>query len=123
MTASGRDSSSSSSYYVLDHCDIAAKSGATIASGAIYLGRPWEPYARVAVQDTTMSDIINSKGWSEWSTTSPNTADVVFGEYGNSGAGASGTRSYETKLSAAIEITAILGSSYASASYVDTSYL
>ncbi|KAF1357014.1 carbohydrate esterase family 8 protein [Delphinella strobiligena] len=123
VTASGRSSSSSASYYVLDNCDIAAKKGATIAAGAIYLGRPWESYARVAVQDTSMSDIINAKGWAEWSTTSPNTGNVVFGEFGNSGDGASGERAFETKLSAAIGITSILGSSYASAAYVDTSYL
>lgn len=124
MTASGRPSSSDASYYVFDGCDIAAKSGASVASGAYYLGRPWAEYARVAFQDTSMTDVINSKGWSEWSTSEPNTEDVTFAEYNNSGAGSEGTRaSFASKLSSKIAITSILGSSYASASYVDTSYL
>ncbi|GAB7348588.1 hypothetical protein MBLNU459_g6972t1 [Dothideomycetes sp. NU459] len=124
VTASGRASSSSSSWYVLDHCSIAAASGNTVPSGAYYLGRPWEAYARVTVQDTSMTNVINSAGWSEWSTSEPNTADVTFREYGNTGAGASGTRaSFSAKASAALSISSILGSSYASATYVDTSYL
>lgn len=71
-----------------------------------------------------MTDVINSAGWSEWSSSSPNTADVTFDEFGNTGAGASGTRaSFAAKATAALAITEILGSSYASAAYVDTSYL
>jgi hypothetical protein len=43
-------------------------------------------------------------------------------EYGNIGAGASGTRaSFSTKLSSPLPISAILGSSYTS--WVDTSYI
>lgn len=124
VTASGRDSSSNPSYYVLNNCTIAAQTGNTVPSGAYYLGRPWEQYARVAVQDTSMTDVINSKGWSEWETSEPNTEDVSFGEYDNTGAGSEGTRaSFATKLSSPVEITSILGSDYASASWVDTSYL
>ena len=124
MTASGRASSTDTSFYVLNKCTIAAKSGVTVAKGAYYLGRPWGAYARVAVQDTTMTDVINAKGWSVWSTSDARTSDVTFAEYGNTGAGASGTRAtFATKLSAAKKITDILGSSYASASYVDSSYL
>ena len=87
-----------------------------------YLGRPWTEYARVVFQYTTMSNVINSAGWEKWSSSSPNTADVLFGEYDNSGAGSQGTRaSFATKLSSPIAITTILGSDYAN--WVDTSYL
>lgn len=124
VTASGRASSSDASIYVLDHCNIAAYSGNTVPSGAYYLGRPWEDYARVVVQDTSMTNVINSAGWSDWSSSEPNTNHVTFEEYGNTGAGASGTRaSFSKKISAAVTIESVLGSSYASASYVDTSYL
>lgn len=71
-----------------------------------------------------MSAVINSAGWSEWSSTEPNTEDVYFGEYGNTGAGAEGTRaSFATELTAAVSISTILGSSYTSAGYYDASYL
>lgn len=105
-------------------CSIAAASGQSVADGAYYLGRPWTEYARVVFQYTTMTDVINSAGWIEWSTSEPNTEDVLFGEYGNAGAGASGTRaSFAEELSAAISIDTILGSDYTSAGYYDASYM
>ena len=78
MTASGR-SSDDSGYYVINNSTVAAASGATVADGAMYLGRPWEDYARVVFQLTSMTDIINSAGWSEWSSSEPNTEHVTFG--------------------------------------------
>ena len=68
-----------------------------------------------------MTSVINSAGWTQWSSSTPNTDHVTFEEYGNTGAGAAGTRKYETALSAPIAITAILGSGYTS--WVDTTYL
>ena len=124
VTASGRASSTDKSYYVLDTCNIAAKSGQSVTKGTYYLGRPWGAYARVAVQDTTMTDVINSAGWSEWSTSDARTSDVTFAEYDNTGSGASGTRAkFSTKLAAKLAISDVLGTSYASATYVDSSYL
>jgi len=121
ITASGRTSSSSSSYYVINNSKVQGTSS-SVGSGTSYLGRPWSQYARVAFQDTSMTDIIAAAGWTEWSTSSPNTGNVVFEEYGNTGAGASGTRaSFATKMSSALTISGILGSSYTS--WVDTSYL
>ena len=124
VTASGRASSTDKSYYVLDTCNIAAKSGQSVTKGTYYLGRPWGAYARVTVQDTTMTDVINSAGWSEWSTSDARTSDVTFAEYDNTGSGASGTRAkFSTKLAAKLAISDVLGTSYASATYVDSSYL
>lgn len=109
---------------VQNNCDVAAASGQTVPSGAYYLGRPWSAYARVVFQETSMSDVINSAGWTQWSTASPNTATAYFGEYDNTGAGASGTRaSFATKLNAPVSIETILGSEYESAGYYDASYM
>ena len=99
---------------------MAAKSGETVSSGAYYLGRPWEPYARVVFQETSMTDVINSAGWVEWSS-SVSTANVVFEEYDNTGAGASGTRSIGKKISSPLSVSTILGSDYSS--WVDTAYI
>jgi pectinesterase len=121
ITANGRSSSSDVSYYVIDSSTVAATSGASVSSKSVYLGRPWSEYARVCFQETSLSSIINSAGWTEWSTSEPNTADVTFQEYDNTGTGASGTRaSFSTKLSSAITISTILGSDYTN--WVDTSY-
>lgn len=69
-----------------------------------------------------MTDVINSAGWEEWSSSDPRTSDVYLGEYDNSGDGASGTRaSFATDLTSPVEISSILGSDYAE--WVDTEYV
>lgn len=124
ITASGRESDSSDSWYVLDHCTIAAYDGEDVDEGVYYLGRPWTEYARVDVQYTSMTNVINSAGWSEWSTSTANTEDVTFAEYDNSGDGSEGTRaSFAETLSEALSIEDVLGDDYASAAYVDSDYL
>lgn len=121
ITANGRDSSDNDSYYVITDSTIQAGS-TDPGSGNVYLGRPWGDYARVAFQRSSLSDIINSAGWEEWSTSTPNTDYVTFEEYDNSGSGASGTRaSFSTTVSSEITIDTILGSDYAS--WVDADYI
>ncbi|TVY83814.1 Pectinesterase [Lachnellula suecica] len=122
ITASGRPSSTDVSYYVINKSSVAASGSSTAGTGTVYLGRPWAEYARVLFQDTVLSGIINSAGWEVWSSSTPNTADVSFEEYGNTGAGASGTRaSFSSKASSVVTISTILGSTYTG--WVDTTYL
>ena len=122
ITASGRNSSSDPNYYVFNKCHIAAETGNSVSSGAYYLGRPWGDYARVVFQNTDMTNVINSAGWAIWNTGDARTDHVTFEEYGNTGAGASGTRaSFSSKLSSAISISTVLGSDYAS--WADASYI
>lgn len=106
-------------------CAIAAAPGNTVASGAYFLGRPWTEYARVVFQYCTMTAVINSAGWEQWSTSTPNTAGVLFGEFGNTGAGASTSAraSFSEVLTAAVSINTILGSSYTTAGYYDATYM
>ncbi|KAF8319996.1 putative pectinesterase precursor [Clavulina sp. PMI_390] len=116
ITASGR-SSDDANYFVINSSTIQGSSGVSS-----YLGRPWRDYARVVFQSCSLSSIVPAAGWSQWSSATPNTDHVTFAEYGNTGAGASGTRaSFSTKLSAPISISTVLGSSYTS--WVDSSYL
>ncbi|TKA74709.1 hypothetical protein B0A55_05100 [Friedmanniomyces simplex] len=123
VTASGR-TSADSGYYVINNSTIAAASGQSVAKGSYYLGRPWGDYARVIFQLTSMTNVINPAGWIEWSSSSPQTDHVTFGEYDDSGDGAKGTRaSFATKLSEPVSITKVLGSGYEGASWVDTSYI
>ncbi|CRG90995.1 Pectinesterase [Talaromyces islandicus] len=122
ITANGRSSSSDPSFYVINGSTIAAADDSSVSAGAYYLGRPWSEYARVVFQYTSMTDAINSVGWEEWSSSDPRTSDVYFGEYDNSGDGASGTRaSFATELTSPVEISSILGSDYTD--WVDTEYV
>ncbi|KAF4464051.1 pectinesterase precursor [Fusarium albosuccineum] len=124
ITANGRDSSSNPSYYVFNNCDVAAASGNSVSNGAYYLGRPWREFARVVFQKTSLSSVINSAGWKNWNTGDDRTSNVLFGEYSNTGSGASGNRaSFSQKLSSAVSISTILTSSYASKGYYDASYM
>ena len=69
-----------------------------------------------------MSDVINSAVWAEWSDASPNTDNVTYAEYGNTGKGAKGDRvSFSHKLDEPISISEILGVDWQS--WVDTSYV
>ena len=124
ITANGRSASSGTSYYVFNNCDVAAADGNSVPAGAYYLGRPWGAYARVVFQKSSLSAVINTAGWHIWNTGDERTSNVLFGEYSNTGTGASGTRaSFATKLSSAVSISTILTSSYASKGYYDASYM
>jgi pectinesterase len=87
-----------------------------------------------------MSNVVNSAGWIQWSSSTPNIDNVYYREYGNTGAGASGTRvslaifwnprtkltgalqaSFSGQLSAANPITLLFGNGYQS--WVDMTYL
>lgn len=71
-----------------------------------------------------MTGVINSAGWKQWNDGDPRTANVLFGEYQNTGIGSQGTRaSFSKKLSAAVTPASILGSSYTSAAYYDSAYM
>ncbi|RPA99941.1 pectinesterase-like protein [Choiromyces venosus 120613-1] len=121
ITANGRDSESNVSYYIFNNCNVAVASGSSVASGGTYLGRPWRDYSRVVFQNTALSAVVNPAGWRVWTDQDTNTDHVYYREFGNSGPGASGTRSFGQFLSAAEPITTLFGSDYAS--WIDTSYL
>jgi pectinesterase len=122
ITANGRDSSSNPSYYVINKSTISAASGNTVKAGAYYLGRPWRNYSRVVFQSTSMTNVINTAGWTIWNTGDERTDKVEYAEYGNTGDGSKGTRaSFSKKLSAAVSISTVLGSDYKN--WVDTTYL
>lgn len=124
ITASGRSSSSSASYYVISNSTVAAASGESVPSGAYYLGRPWRNYARVAFQETSLSDAINSAGWSAWSTSDERTDHVVFAECGNTGRGSKGPRAgFAMELDEPVAMKDVLGRGYESEFYFDAKYV
>ncbi|KAE9398663.1 pectin lyase-like protein, partial [Gymnopus androsaceus JB14] len=93
-------------------------------TGQVFLGRPWTEFATVAFTSCSLSSIINPAGWEIWSTATPNTADVTFAEYENTGAGAAGTRaSFVTKITSndAYNVGVVLGADWAT--WVDQSFV
>lgn len=120
ITASGREAANSSAIYVFNNANVFGTSG--VASTV--LGRPWRPFARVVWQNSVLGDVVQPAGWSTWDNTT-STADVIFQEFNNSGAGAATTERVEfsSQLTAAVEITDVLGEGYESERWVDTTYL
>ncbi|GFF79941.1 pectinesterase [Aspergillus lentulus] len=112
ITASGRDSDSNPSWYVISRSNVSAINN-TIPAGISYLGRPWRDYARVVFQETYLGNNIAAAGWSQWSTSTPNTDHVTFAEYKNYGPGSvsqEGPRAnFSQQLTAPISIRSILG--------------
>ncbi|KAF5376573.1 hypothetical protein D9757_008268 [Collybiopsis confluens] len=124
ITADG-PASKSDGLFVINESTIQASSAATASLvGKVFLGRPWTQFATVAFTSCSLSNIINPAGWEIWSTATPNTADVTFVEYQNTGAGAAGTRaSFSTKLTsnAAYNVGVVLGSTWTQ--WVDQTYV
>ncbi|KAL0094588.1 carbohydrate esterase family 8 protein [Phycomyces blakesleeanus] len=88
-----------------------------------YLGRPWNQYARVVYMNSELYSHINSGGWAKWSTSSPNTDGVLFGEYNNSGPGkwnATTRVSFATLLTETEASSYSLGSIFGSINWIDT---
>ncbi|KAK0476339.1 pectin lyase fold/virulence factor [Armillaria novae-zelandiae] len=125
ITANGRASSDGVSLYVINKATITTSSSATSSiEGQVYLGRPWGAYARVVYTSCSLGNLINSAGWEEWSSSTPNTDHATFAEYASTGSGASGTRaSFSTTLTSTsgYTISDVLGSDYAD--WVDSDYL
>ncbi|KAF1816945.1 pectinesterase-like protein [Eremomyces bilateralis CBS 781.70] len=122
ITANGRDSNSNPSFYVINNSKVTAAKGESVPAGSYFLGRPWRSYSRVVFQNTELSNVINGAGWSVWQSSEPNTKNVYYGEYKNTGPGAEGRRaSFSKKLSSAVPITQILGGTYKT--WVDAAYL
>lgn len=83
VTAQNRSSASETTGYVLINDTI---DGAL--ANSTYLGRPWGPYARVIVRDSTIGSDIKAAGWENWSTADYHKT-AYFAEYNNTGPGSS----------------------------------
>jgi len=124
ITADGPASSTDGIFVINQSNIVLSSSAASGTSGNVFLGRPWTDTARVVFTNSNLGSHINPAGWSIWSTATPNTDDVLFAEFGNTGAGASGTRaSFSKKLTstAGFTISDILGSDFAT--WTDSSFV
>ncbi|KPM45228.1 hypothetical protein AK830_g1394 [Neonectria ditissima] len=80
ITAHGRESPDSPSFFVFDRCHVSGKKKAST-----YLGRPWGPYPRVVFQESHLGDVVNHKGWSKRGLIHSDDENIFFGEFLNNG--------------------------------------
>ncbi|RHZ67191.1 putative pectin methylesterase [Aspergillus thermomutatus] len=124
LTADKRSTNTTAAGFVFDQCTIVPSTGAGTMSD-ISLGRPWNSFARVAYVDSYLDSCVTAAGWEQWSSSSPNTDGVVFGEYGNYGPGASTAQraSFATQLDASGVSQFQLSSFFAITSWIDFTHV
>ncbi|KAF3759889.1 family 8 carbohydrate esterase [Cryphonectria parasitica EP155] len=122
ITAQNRPSSTWAGGYVFDSCYVTYTSSYGTTTGTTYLGRPWSQYAVVVYKNSYLDKHIAAAGWKIWSTSSPQTDNVLFGEYNNSGPGAwsSSRASFATNLTDSAAQAYNLESFIGSTSWLDS---
>uniref|UniRef100_A0A1J3JQJ6 Pectinesterase n=1 Tax=Noccaea caerulescens TaxID=107243 RepID=A0A1J3JQJ6_NOCCA len=86
ITAQGRTDPNQNTGISIHRCDISPYGDLTGVQ--TFLGRPWKNYSATVIMDSFMHGFIDRKGWLPWTGDSaPNT--IYYGEYKNTGAGAS----------------------------------
>ncbi|KAJ7735761.1 pectinesterase [Mycena metata] len=122
ITASGRETNDSGSYVFNSNTIVLASDAVSGASGNIFLGRPW-----VIFKNTVITAPMNKALWSVWSTSDPQTDNVLFADFNTSGSGASGAvrPSFATALTATQAATYSISSAVGSdfATWVDAAYV
>ncbi|KAF5019375.1 hypothetical protein F66182_8625 [Fusarium sp. NRRL 66182] len=119
VTANKRQSSTGPAGFVFDQCTVTPANGASYST--VYLGRPWDQYARVAFIESELTSCVPAVGWDDWTSSDARTANVIFGEYGNSGAGSdTGKRaSFAKQLSGQDAAQFQLGTFFAATSWIN----
>ncbi|KAA0059355.1 hypothetical protein IC582_002638 [Cucumis melo] len=90
VTAQGRSDPNQNTGIVIQKSRIGATSDLRPVQKSFptFLGRPWKEYSRTVIMQCSISDVIDPKGWHEWSGSfALNT--LFYGEYQNTGPGAS----------------------------------
>ncbi|CZT13450.1 related to pectin methylesterase [Rhynchosporium agropyri] len=88
ITAHNRASMSAIGGYIFDQCLFTAALNSTAdLDQMVYLGRPYNAYARVVVKYSYLDTIIQPAGWKVWSATDARTDFITFAEYKNTGPG------------------------------------
>ncbi|KAJ5546964.1 Pectinesterase catalytic [Penicillium frequentans] len=124
LTADKRATDTTAGGFVFDQCTIIPSTGAGTMS-KISLGRPWNSYARVAYIDSYLDSCVESAGWEEWSSSSPQTDGVTFAEYSNIGPGSStsGRASFATQLNDTGVVQFELDNFFATTSWIDLTHV
>ncbi|KAL1187862.1 putative pectinesterase/pectinesterase inhibitor 24 [Cardamine amara subsp. amara] len=86
ITAQGRTDPNQYTGISIHRCNISPLGDLTDVK--TFLGRPWKNYSTTVIMDSFMNGFIDRKGWLPW--TGDSAPDTIFyGEYKNTGAGAS----------------------------------
>ncbi|KKY13618.1 putative pectinesterase family protein [Diplodia seriata] len=116
ISAMSRASASATGGYVFDSCYVTYTSAYGSTFGTSYLGRPYSSYSIAVYMNSFIDKHISSAGWAVWQTNNPQTDNVLFGEFNNTGPGSwsSSRASFATNLTesqaAAYQLSSWIGS-------------
>lgn len=121
VTAQGRTATTPAAY-IFDSCLVTYTSTYGSSFGLSYLGRPYSIYSTVVYKNSYLDKHINSAGWEVWSTANPQTSNIFFGEYNNTGPGSWAPGA--VRFANATNMTADQVASYSLSTWVgDTSFI
>ncbi|KAH7072297.1 pectin lyase fold/virulence factor [Paraphoma chrysanthemicola] len=108
--------------YVFDSCMVTYSPAYGSTFGSSFLGRPYSQFSIAVFMNSYIDKHIKDAGWSVWSTSNPQTSDVLFGEYNNIGPGS--WQASTQRASFATKLTAEQASKYELTAWIgDTSWL
>lgn len=116
ISAMSRASASATGGYVFDGCYVTYTSAYGSTFGTSYLGRPYSSYSIAVYMNSFIDKHISSAGWAVWQTSNPQTDNVLFGEFNNTGPGSwsSSRATFATNLTesqaAAYKLSSWIGS-------------
>ncbi|KAF1928169.1 carbohydrate esterase family 8 protein [Didymella exigua CBS 183.55] len=87
IAAQSRQTATATGGYVFDRSVITYSSTYGSVFGTSYLGRPYSENSIAVYTNSFIDKHISAAGWSVWSTSSPQTSNIMFGEYANTGPG------------------------------------
>lgn len=109
---------------MFDTCYVTYTSTYGSSFGLSYLGRPYSIYSTAVYMNSYIDKHINAAGWNIWSTSAPQTSNVTFGEFNNTGPGSwqanTDRASFATNLTATQAQTYTLANWLGSTSWIDT---
>ncbi|XP_068634635.1 pectinesterase 2-like [Aristolochia californica] len=93
ITAHGRNGARENTGIIIQNSRIMAADDLRPVLGSVqtFLGRPWQKYSRTVYINCVFDDLVDPAGWLEWNGDFA-LATLFYGEYRNSGAGASTAR-------------------------------
>jgi hypothetical protein len=122
IAAQARSTATTAGGYVFDRSVITYSSTYGSSFGLSYLGRPYSENSIAVYTNCYIDKHISAVGWSVWSTSAPQTSNVMFGEYANTGPGS--WQASTQRASFATNLTATQAAQYELAAWIgDTTWL
>ncbi|KAK4784777.1 hypothetical protein SAY86_019145 [Trapa natans] len=90
ITAQGKKDPNQNTGLSIQKCSFSALDGNLIAP--TYLGRPWKDFSTTIIMQSNIGGFLNPKGWIQWVSGVDPPRTINYGEYQNTGPGASTTQ-------------------------------